>query len=270
MSVTPSEIQPRTSIGAALREKRNVMGAVILRDVRSRYFNHGLGFLIVSIWPLVHMLTLLAIYKFIGRQAPYGDSLNVFFATGLIPTLSFMYVSRFMSLSLLLNRPMLAFPVVTVVDIMAARAFLEITAAVLTLCFLFSILLFLGDNPFPADPHQAAYAYLASLLLAVGVGSIAGVIVMFMPFFATVYALTMIFVYVLSGILFVPSSLPEPIAYALSWNPVLHLVEWMRTAYYLGYSDKYLDKTYVLGFGMTSLCLGLLMERVFRLRMLES
>ena len=270
MTITHTHMRPKTSIRDALQEKRNVMSAVVLRDIRSRFFNHGLGFLLVAIWPLAHMLILLAIYQLMGRQAPYGNSLRVFFATGLIPTLAFVYVSRWMSLSLILNRPMLSFPLVTVLDIMAARAFLEITAAVLTLIFLFAILLFLGDNPYPVDPFQATYAYLACLLLAIGFGSVAGVIVMFMPVFATVYALTMILFYLLSGTLFVPAALPEPIAYALSWNPVFQTVEWMRSAYYLGYSEKYLDKTYTLAFGMSSLCLGLLLERIFRRRMLEA
>ena len=270
MTVNYSKTYPKITIRAALREKKNVMAAVILGDIKSRFFNHGLGFLVLVIWPLAHMMVLLAIYTFMGRQAPYGDSLRVFFATGLIPTLVFMYVSRWMSLSLILNRPMLAFPVVTVIDIMAARAFLEIVAAVLTLISVFTILLFLGDNPFPVDPHEAAYAYLATLLLALGVGSIAGVITMFMPFFGTIYALSMIIVYIISGVLFVPAALPEPIAYALSWNPVFHAVEWMRSAYYLGYSGKYLDKPYLIGFGMTSLCLGLLLERIFRRKMLEA
>ncbi|WP_236776042.1 hypothetical protein [Agrobacterium tumefaciens] len=68
----------RTSIRNALSEKKNVMTAVILRDMRSRFFNHGLGFLLVSLWPLAHMLILLTIYTVMGRKTPYGDSLNVF------------------------------------------------------------------------------------------------------------------------------------------------------------------------------------------------
>ena len=253
----------------ALAEKKNVMKAVILRDMRTRFFNHGLGFLLVSLWPLAHMIILLGIYTVMGRKTPYGESLNVFFATGLIPTLAFMYVSRFMSLSLILNRSMLAFPVVTVVDIMMARAFLEVVAAALTLFFMFMILLALGNNPYPADPFEAVYAYLATILLAVGAGSLACVMVMFMPFFATIYALTMIVVYISSGTLFVSAALPESIAYILSWNPVFHAVEWMRLAYFPGYSDKWLDRTYIISFGALSLCLGLLLERVLRMKMLE-
>lgn len=259
----------RISFSEALRSKRNVMTAVILRDMRTRFFNHGLGFLIVSLWPLAHMLILLMIYSLTGRRTPFGDSLYVFFATGLIPTLAFMYVSRFMSLSLILNRPMLTFPAVTVVDVMLARAFLEVVAAFITLVFVMTIIYAIGDNPFPWDLSEAVKAYLSALLLAVGVGVLAGVIVMFSPFFATIYALMMILVYLGSGTLFVISSLPDVISTPLSYNPVVHAVEWMRVAYYPTYSTKILDKEYLIGFGMTSLFLGLLLERVLRGRMLE-
>lgn len=267
--MTATNATRRMTILHALTEKKNVMTAVILRDMRSRFFNHGLGFLVVSLWPLAHMIILLGIYTIAGRKAPYGESLNIFFATGLIPTLTFTYVSRFMSLSLIMNRTMLSFPVVTVVDIMMARAFLEVVATALTLFFMFMILLALGDNPYPADPFEAVYAYLAAILLAVGTGSLAGVFVMFMPFFATIYALTMIVVYLSSGTLFLSTGLPESVAYILSWNPVFHAVEWMRLAYFPGYSDKWLDRTYIISFGALSLCLGLFLERALRMKMLE-
>jgi len=92
---------------------------------------------------------------------------------------------------------------------------------------------------------------------------------MFSSFLITIYASSMIIVYILSGTLMVVSALPEAVIYPLSFNPVLHAVEWMRTAYYEGYSDRVLDKEYLIGFGLTSLCLGLLMERMFRRIVLE-
>lgn len=253
----------------ALRQKRNVMAAVIFRDMRTRFFNHGLGFLVVSLWPLSHMVIIIFIYQLAGRTSPFGEDIRVFFATGLIPTLAFNYISRFMSLSLILNRPMLAFPAVTVVDIMFGRALLEIVAAFITLAFFFLIMLGLGDNPMPYNIEEALYAYLATLLLSVGVGTLAGVIVMFFQFFATLYALLLILVYMGSGILFVAAALPAPLQYLLSWNPVLQCVEWMRVAYYPTYSDKLLDKTYVIAYGIIALFLGLLLERLLRWKILE-
>jgi capsular polysaccharide transport system permease protein len=152
---------------------------------------------------------------------------------------------------------------------MIARAFLEVIAAFITLILIIIIIYAMGDNPFPWDTSEAVKAYLACLLLAVGVGALAGVVVMFSPFFVTIYALMMILVYIGSGTLFVISNLPESISTPLSYNPVVHTVEWMRVAYYPTYSTKILDKQYLISFGITSLFIGLLLERVLRARMLE-
>lgn len=257
------------SVWSALVEKRNVMSAVVLRDIRTRFFNHGLGFLVVPLWPLAHMLVLLTIYKFMGRAAPYGDSLNVFFVTGLIPTLAFMYVSRFMTFSLLLNKPMLSFPVVKILDIMFARAFLETVGAFLTLMFMAFILTALGDNAIPNDIWDAWGAYMAALFLAISVGSMVSILSLLFPPLATIYSLFMIVVWVTSGTIFVPSNFPDAISYPLSFNPVLQCVEWMRVAFYPGYPDKLLDRQYVLMFALTSLFLGLFLERVLRRIIME-
>lgn len=245
------------------------MRAVILRDMRTRFFNHGLGFLLVSVWPLAHMFVLLVIYAFAGRKTPFGDSMRLFFATGLLPCLTFMYVSRFMALSVVMNRPMLAIPAVKVLDILFARAFLESIAACFTVFLTYLILLSLGDQPFPYDWLEAAQAFLSCILLAVGVGMVAGVITALFAFFATVYALCLIVVYISSGTLFVISALPSQIAYALSWNPVVHAVEWMRSAFYPTYNSQVLDKQYLLAFGLGSLCTGLALERLVRRITLE-
>ncbi|MCK3780798.1 ABC transporter permease [Ensifer sesbaniae] len=264
-----SKEQDPRSIRYAIKQKLNVMRAVILRDMRTRFFNHGLGFLLVPLWPLTHMFVLLTIYLVMGRRTPFGDSMRLFFATGLLPCLTFMYVSRFMALSLVLNRPMLAIPVVKVIDILFARAFLEITAAFVTVFLTFIILLAIGDNPYPYDWTQASLAFLSTILLAVGVGIVAGVITALFSLFSTIYALCLIVVYISSGTLFVISALPSQIAYGLSWNPVVHAVEWMRSAFYPTYNSQVIDKSYLLSFGLGALCLGLALERMARRITLE-
>ena len=112
-------------------------------------------------------------------------------------------------------------------------------------------------------------AYLATLLLAVGVGSIIGVLSMITPVFLMAYSILMILVYLSSGTLFVASTLPDQFAIPLSWSPVIQSVEWMRTAYFETYPDRLVDKTYLLQWGLGSLFIGLLLERLLRLRLLE-
>ena len=268
--MTVSLPQPsQNSFPVAMRRKWSVMRAVMLRDVRTRFFDHGLGFLIVVLWPLAHLVVLLLIYKLLGRTSPYGDNLDLFFATGLVPTLSFMYVSRFMALSLVIHRPMLSFPVVQPSDILFGRALLEMLASCIMAFLTFMFLIALGVNPVPVDLVAAASAFGAVLLLAVGVGMVAGVIGAIFPFFVTIYTLSTILAYILSGTLFVASALPAQISVVLAWNPVLHSVEWMRAAYFLGYPEQILDPTYLIGFALASIFVGLLLERLLRPWVLE-
>ncbi|MDL2403833.1 ABC transporter permease [Rhizobium mayense] len=246
------------------------MTAVILRDMRTRFFNHGLGFIVVPLWPLVHMGVLILMHTVSGGLPPYGDSTAVFYATGLVPTLTFMYVSRFMGYSLVVNRAMLAFPEVQVFDVMIGRAFLEIIGACIMLFLIVAILWALKENPFPFDLERAVCCYLATILLAIGCGTVIGIASMFMPVIVTVYALVIILLYISSGTMFVASNLPDPLAHALAYNPLLVCVEWMRTAFYETYSDKLVSPEYVLAWGIGALFLGLLVERVFRRQLLEA
>lgn len=264
------ETRRRMTFTDALKQKRDVMSAVILRDMRSRFFNHGLGFLVQSLWPLAHILIIISVNTVANRAAPYGDSPLVFFGVGLIPTIAFMYISRFMSLSVILNTNMLSFPIVKVTDILFARAFLEVIAGFITLLFVWIICISLGLSPYPTDPVQAVFAYLATILLAVGVGTVIGVVTSFLPIFVTVYALFTIVVYIASGAVFVTPNLPDQIAIPLSYNPVAQCVEWMRVAYFEGYSDRLLDREYLLGFGLGSLFIGLTAERLSRRILLDS
>jgi capsular polysaccharide transport system permease protein len=248
----------------ALQRKGHVMAAVMLRDMRTRFFNHGLGFTVVVIWPLAHMFLLLSLYSLMGRSAPYGDSLYLFFATGLVPTLSFMYVSRQMAMSVISNKPMLSFPAIHLNDIILGRATLEMLGSILMAVAVIVILTLLGEDAIPIDVPNAVAALFATLLLALGVGSIVSLLAAAFAPAATMYFLVIIAVYILSGTLFVPSYLPKDVISILSWNPVLHAVEWMRLAYFPDYPRQVLDRQYLLTFSGISLATGLLLERIAR------
>lgn len=259
----------KSTVKVAVGRKLNVMHAVILRDIRSRYFDHGLGFLIVPLFPVAHMILLLTIYKIVDRQAVFGDDLVLFFATGLIPVLTFNYVSRFMSVSVISNKSMLAFPAVRLLDIVLARSILELVAIVISILIVLVILVSVGSDPVPRSMEDAALAILCVALLSIGVGIIVSVISAIFPFFAMFYSLFTAIIYLSSGAPIYLHAFPDILIYYCSFNPAFHAVEWVRTAYYLGYSDQYLSRTYLIAWVCGSLSLGLLMERLLRRQILN-
>jgi capsular polysaccharide transport system permease protein len=256
-------------IAKAVRTQGNVIFALLLRDLRSRFFGHGLGYLVVIGWPTTHIGLLMAMYTFSGRQAPYGSSILVFSATGLIPFMVFSYMSRFTQHAMVLNRPLLGFPAVKVLDVLLAQGLLQILTSCLITAFFVAVLWLAGVDVMPQDIVQAAYALGACMLLGFGFGIINGIIALGLPYWVTGYALTLIVLWFTSGILFVPDALPESIRNIVALNPILHGVEWMRSAYYDGYGSQVLDKGYLLSWGLGSLVIGLLAERYARGRLLH-
>jgi len=239
----------------------------MLRIIRTRFFGHGVGFLVSIGWPFAHILLLLLINAAIDRAAPYGDSLVLFFTTGLVPFMSFHYMSRFIMIAILHNRPLLGFPAVKIMDLLLAAAILEVLSFCCTIAILAVFLSAIGINYMPADPSEAVWALLVAMLLGFGFGILNGLIVMAIPMWVTGATLLYILLYLISGVFFVPDALPEQLRYYLSFNPVLQVVQWMRSAYYEGYGS-HLDKQYAVAFAVLMLVAGLTIERLYRGRFL--
>lgn len=260
----------RYTLGETLRAYSRILVALMLRDVQTRFFGSALGFLIAIAWPLSHIFILILIYSLSGRAAPYGDSATLFFATGLLPFMAYNYMARFTMLGVALNRPLLGYPVVKVADILIARAIVEVLNAGCVIICALLLLTAMGIDVRPPRPVDAMSALGACMLLGFGFGLINGVIAGLFTFWVTGFALFQIIMWIASGVAFVPDELPQGARYALSFNPALIGVEWMRSAFYDGYGlGELLDKPYMLGFSLFSLALGLLMERLMRGRILQ-
>jgi len=246
-----------------------ILEALMLRDIKTRFGGSEWGFLIAIGWPLSHVLILLMMNVGLGRIAPYGDSAALWIATGVVPFMAFNYMSRFIMLGIVLNRPLLFFPVVKITDILFARAIVEVLNAAVIILILFVIFWAYDVDFMPIDLVQASLALLAMMLLGVGFGVINGIVAAAFPFWITASVLFQIVLWLLSGVLFVPDVLPEQIKAWLAYLPTLQGVEWMRSAYYEGYGSSILDKTYMISFGGVSLCIGLALERLLRGKMMQ-
>lgn len=259
----------RLSLSELLKAQWRILVAIMLRDIRTRFVGNHFGIVLSIAWPLSHVLILLIINTTMGRLAPYGDSAALWFASGVIPFMAFSYMARFIMLGIMQNKNMLMFPRVKITDILFARAIVEVLSSGLVILTLMLIFWAWGIDFTPINPLQAFLGIGSMMLLGLGFGVIHSIIAAAIPMWATGYALINIILWIVSGVLFVPSALPAAIQYPLSFNPCVHGIEWVRAAYYEGYGGL-LDKSYLIGFGIVTLCAGLLLERLVRGRLLQS
>lgn len=250
--------------------QRRVLVALLLRDIKTRFFGSEFGFLISIAWPLSHILILLLLNTAIGRAVPYGESAALWFATGIVPFFSFSYMARFTMIGVVHNRPLLGFPIVKITDILFARAIAEILSAGVVILSLIAIFWSNGIEFIPIRPTTAFFAIGASMLLGLGVGFVNGVIAAAFPIWTTGYALLTIILWITSGVFFVAHALPQKLRDLIWLLPTVHTIEWMRSAYYEGYGDTFLDRRYLIGCALANLCAGLLLERLIRGRLLQN
>lgn len=262
-------METRTIYAEALSTQVRVIQALILRDMRTRFGRTFFGYVIMVIWPLSHLLSMMAGYLVARQTAPVGTNVTVFLGTGILPYILCLYPARQIMMALFQNHPLLYFPVVKSFDVIVARVILEIITAFWVIAVFCMILFVFNIDFMPVEPGEALLAILATLYFAVALGFISAIIFKLTRAWIVVIIIAMISMYLTSGALFLPSTLTDKTQYYLSFNPLLHSVEWLRSAYYEGYSYGLLSREYLLWFSSILLAIGLVSERLLRGYILE-
>jgi capsular polysaccharide transport system permease protein len=267
MTPLPHEpsLPPMARFYFKLADVARIIGAVLLQDMRTRFGRSSLSYLIAVLWPLSHLSFLVLAYLFTTKIAPIGDDPVVFLGTGLLPYILSFYPARMMAFAILQNRQLLNIPLLKPIHLIIGRCILEILTA-LVVCALFCFILYMLDVDFaPSNPSEAALAIAASIYLGVGLGFFNVVMcALFGQYFIVAYVLSFIALYIFAGIYFPTYMMPEALKSYMLYNPLLNLVEWLRSAYYASYDTGTINKGLVLGVATVSLALGLLGERFLR------
>lgn len=255
---------------SALKVQARVIGALILRDMRTRFGRKITGWIIMVMWPLSHLMFLMIGYLIAHRIAPIGTNVTVFIGTGALPYILCLYPARMIMLCLVQNQPLLLFPPVTAVDVIIARSALEIVNAFWVVA-LFCLALFVLDIDFlPMRYADAILAILATIYLGFAIGFISAILYKLVRAWLAIQIVLLILAYIVSGAIVPITSVPEQFRQWLWFNPLVHSVEWLRSAYYDAYGEGILNRGYLIGYATMLLFVGLITERAVRGRLLEA
>ncbi len=241
-----------------------VIATLILRETRTSFGQSTLGYLWAIITPAASVALLFFIYTLIGSKAPYGESLTLFFATGILTIEFFNKLSQTLMTGFITNKEILIFPMVKEIDILFARLILISATYLVIMLFFYVSLIGLGLAPFPAHPEKLLEAFLAIIALGLGFGVFNAVIVSLWRGWAQIASILTRPLFFISGVFYVPDRLPEKVLDLVQWNPVLHLVEWMREGFYPHYDSAVFNPEYPLFLAMILILAGLAGERFFR------
>ena len=257
-------ISGHLSFWALLALQTRILGALVIRETRASFGKSQLGYLWEIITPAGGMVVLVIIFTALGRKPPFGESLALFFATGILTLYFFRKLSSNMMNAFTANKALLTYPPIKETDTLFARAILVTLTYVLIMAVFYGGLIALGMAGPPHRPEVVAEAFLATAAFGFGVGMFNAFVLTFWTSWSNVYGVLTRPLFFISGIFYVPSYMPPHLIAILEWNPVVHLVEWVRVGYYPNYHSMIFAPHYPLAIAMVLTVVGLAGERLTR------
>jgi capsular polysaccharide transport system permease protein len=158
------------SIRDGLATQWRVVGALLIREIYTRFGREGLGFAWIVAEPLVFAIPVLLTWSAVRAPYEYGLKMMPFLWTGYLPLLMFRHVGSRMLLFVRVNAGLLYHRQVTIFDIFAARCLLEIISSI-TAVLVSGILFYavgLIDAPVDLPMFYLGYFYMIWWCAVVG------------------------------------------------------------------------------------------------------
>jgi capsular polysaccharide transport system permease protein len=189
--------------------------------------------------------------------------------TGLIPYYLFVHTSSSMAYAIPANGALLQLPPVRTFDVILARGLLEIATDLVVATVILAAFNAIGIAAIPHDWWRIICALAVTATLGCGCGFINAVLTMFLRSWDKIWVQGMRALYFCSGVFYVPGMMPDRVRHILSWNPVLHAVDWFRSGFFADYQPHWLDRGYLALVAIALALVGLALERALRHKLCE-
>ncbi|HPE58891.1 MAG TPA: ABC transporter permease [Thiolinea sp.] len=255
----------------ALKVQMRVINAFILRETRTRFGRSQLGYFWALFEPLAYILSMIGVFWMLDRGTPLpGVHLLVFFFAGLMPWLMFSKILSAVSGGIESNRALLTYPQVKSIDIVIARSVLEfVTLLLVGVIYLIGVS-YAGFMNSSIENMLGVLVYLfMAALLGVGGGLVSGVIKLYFSNWGAFQSILIRVMFFTSGKFFLADTLPPTLREWLWYNPMLHITEGFRSAFFPGFESRFVDPGYPLFCILLLLFLGLASERVSRNKLMR-
>ncbi|MCV6593674.1 MAG: ABC transporter permease [Silicimonas sp.] len=251
----------------ALAKFNRVIGALIIREMITRYGRSWGGYVWAILEPVGIILILALAFSQIVRSPAIGSSFVFFYATGYIPFHFFHETASSAGTSVSVNRPLLQLPMVTALDVVLARVLLSLITLIVVAIIIYSGLMILIDEAVRLSYGNLCSAFASGAILGLGVGMINAPLFEFLPAWRQVWGIISRPLFIISGVFFTFEELPEKVRELLWWNPLIHVVGEARRGFYPTYDGDYVTILYptLLGAAMTVLGAAVLIRHRSRL-----
>ncbi|OSI27926.1 ABC transporter permease [Neisseria dumasiana] len=252
-----------TSFRESLVIQLRVIGALLMREIITRYGRNNIGFLWLFVEPLLMTLLIVIAWKFL--KADHLSSLNIvaFVLTGYPMAMMWRNASSRSIGAISANATLLYHRNVKILDTIFARVLLEVAGATVAQIAIMVVLVTLRWVAVPNDIFYMFLAWVLMGLFALSLGLIVCSIAFKFEVFGKLWSTLSLIMLPISGAFFFLSSLPYQIQSYFKWIPMVHGTEMFRQGYFGSAANTLENPWYLLLCNLVMLWIGLAMVAKF-------
>lgn len=215
----------------SLAIQRRVIGALVLREILTRYGRHNIGFLWLIVEPMMFSVGITILWTYMH------------FAKGVVPVAGFSLISyssiilwrntvNKMSTAASSNKGLLYHQQVKILDLALARMFLEFAGVTTSFVILTVVFQQLGLMEMPADLLTAFAGWVYLMWFVLGMGMVACYLATISEVFDRVWHVVLYLTLPFTGAFAMMAWLPPEVQNILKWSPMVNAVEMLREGYF--------------------------------------
>lgn len=251
-----------TPLRRSLAIQSRVVGALLMREVLTRYGRHNIGFLWLFVEPMLFTLGITAFWTFARGSLHSGLPIVAFAVTGYSSVLLWRNMPSRCCNAIEPNLSLMYHRHVKVIDIFFARILLEIlggTTSFVTLMLIFNIM---GWMRPPEDVLQVILGWLMLAWFGAALALLIGALSTRSELIDKIWHPMSYLLFPLSGAVFMVDWLPARAQEVVLLLPMVHGVEFVREGYFGSTVHAHYDLAYMTISCLFLTLLGLAMERV--------
>ncbi len=256
---------PRSALLGAAGVQVRVIHALVLREVYVKFARTRLGYLWAFVEPVAFIAAFALILSVGGRSLPAGMPAVPFLITGIVPFFLFREVATSTLRGVSANKALLVYPQVSAFDVMIARCVLETATSVVVFTGLLGALMGFGIEVRIERPVEAFCWLIAMGIMGFGFGAACGALEPLFPAVERIVpAVFLRPLFWISGVFFTSGMLPPDLRDLALINPLLHIIELLRSAFFHEFENQHAGYAYALFALLIALFLAALLHRALR------
>lgn len=245
------------------RSHLRVIGALMMREVVTRFGREGLGLLWIILEPLAFCFGVLILWSVIKPPYEHGIKLGPFVMTGYMSLILMRHIISQNINAVQANFGIFYHRQVKYLHIYAARSAIEFASVTVAFVIVYLVLAAMSQVKMPADISMVYLGWVAIAWASIGVSLVISALAIR---FDAVHRLSGLFMYLLipfSGAFYMVSFLPPAAQEVILYVPLPHGVEMLRRGVFGEFVSTHYTMWYPFFCGTVLIVLGLLLLRLF-------